>query len=110
MGHDQEVTISCAFCSVNVPIAQTTYNLTGKELICFNCYNKLAKGKQPDKVMQSEEAPEKISYNCTYCSFQFSRARSFEVSGRCVNCGRHSLKVEETNQIILRDRKSLLDY
>ncbi len=107
---NQDVVISCTRCTVNVPIAQTTYDGSGRNLICFNCYNKIAKGIEPDKVVQTAEVPDKISYKCLSCGFKFARSSSFHFGGHCFNCGKTSVQKEETQQIMLRDRKSLLDY
>jgi len=95
---DQDVIISCTRCTINVPIGQTTYETNSRNLICFNCYNKLARGLQPDKIIQSA------------CSYKFSRSREFQFGGRCFHCGKAAVQVEETKQILAKDRKSLLDY
>ncbi|MBS3152839.1 hypothetical protein J4230_05515 [Candidatus Woesearchaeota archaeon] len=107
---DQDVIISCTRCTINVPIGQTTYETNSRNLICFNCYNKLARGLQPDKIIQSAEMPEKVIYKCMACSYKFSRSREFQFGGRCFHCGKAAVQVEETKQILAKDRKSLLDY
>lgn len=107
---NQDVIISCTRCTVNVPIGQTTYESNTKNLICFNCYNKLAKGTQPDRVVQTAEGPDRLTYKCLSCGFAFSRAKSFQFGGHCFNCGKTKVQREETKEIVLRDRKSLLDY
>lgn len=110
MIHDQDVIISCTRCTVNVPIGQTTYENNSKNLICFNCYNKLARGQQPDKIFQTAEAPERTSYKCLSCGFKFTRGREFSFGGQCFNCGKKAVQAEMTRQILTKDKKSLLDY
>ena|SRR3989338_1491841 len=107
---NQDVIISCTRCTINVPIGQTTYENNSKNLICFNCYNKIARGVQPDKLIQSAELPEKIDYKCIACGFNFSRGREFSFGGHCFNCGKATVQIQETKQVIAKDRKSLLDY
>lgn len=110
MNYDQDVIISCTRCTANVPINQTTYDNNGKNLICFACYNKIAQGQVPDRIIQTAEIPDKIHYECLACNFKFSRLRSFQFGGHCFNCGKPKVKVTKTNQVIMKDRKSLLDY
>ena len=107
---NQDVIISCTRCTVNVPIGQTTYENNSKNLICFNCYNKLARGTQPDRIIQTSEAPERLSYKCLSCGSKFSRSREFSFGGQCFHCGKTTVQMEETRQILSKDRKSLLDY
>ena len=107
---NQDVIISCTRCTVNVPIGQTTYESNSRNLICFNCYNKLARGVQPDRVVQYAEAPDKINYKCIACGFKFTRAKAFQFGGHCFNCGKAAVQAEQTKEILARDRKSLLDY
>jgi len=64
MDYDQEVNIACTSCSKKVPISQATYG-TGKSLICFSCYNLIARGAKPDRIVQSAEAPEKVKVDIT---------------------------------------------
>lgn len=108
-GTDQDVIISCTRCTATVPIAQTTYENNSKNLICFNCYNKLAKGVQPDRVLQSSETPQRIDYKCIACGYSFSRPKEFQFGGHCYNCGKAAVQAEQ-NQTLTKDRKSLLDY
>lgn len=110
MVHDQDVIISCTRCTINVPIGQTTYENNSKNLICFNCYNKIIKGVRPDKIIQSADMPDKTDYKCLACGFRFTRARNFQFGGHCFNCGKSAVQMEETKQVLVRDRKSLLDY
>ncbi len=72
---NQEAIIACTRCSSMVSIGQTTYDNNGKSLICFGCYNKLARGVEPDRILQSAEAPDKVDYKCLACGFKFSRAK-----------------------------------
>ena len=108
--NNQDVVISCTRCTSSVPIGQTTYDINGKNLICFNCYNKIVRGAKPDRLVQSAEMPERLNYTCLACGFKFSRAVAFQFGGHCFNCGKPSVQREETKQIVMRDRKSLLDY
>ncbi len=110
MSLNQDVIISCTRCTVNVPIGQTTYENNTRNLICFNCYNKLAKGQEPDRLVQTAEVPEKTAYKCLSCGFKFSRTRNFQFGGHCFNCGKAAVQAEETKQVLFKDRKSLLDY
>lgn len=111
MVHDiQEVTVSCTRCTSNIPIGQTTYDSSGRSLICFNCYNKIARGEQPHKIIQTAVPTDRINYRCFNCKFKFSRSINFNFNGICFNCGRTSVELEETKQIVMKDRKSLLDY
>lgn len=107
---NQDVIISCTRCTANVPIGQTTYENNSKNLICFNCYNKIARGVEPDRVVQTLQAPDRIAYKCLACGFGFSRTKTFQFGGHCFNCGKATVQREETKQFVLRDRKSLLDY
>ena len=108
---NQDILVSCNKCTAKVPITQTTYDQGGKNLICFECYNKLAKGLEPEpyKTLQSAEYPKRISYTCSHCHFKCSRTEDFVFNGLCVNCGRRAVQTEE-KQFVLKDRKSLLDY
>ncbi len=107
---NQDIIISCTRCTINVPIAQTTYNNGGKSLICFNCYNQVVKGSGPERIMQNADLPERVNYNCLSCGFKFSRGASFQFGGKCFNCGKQAVQAEATKQMIARERKSLLDY
>ena len=106
---NQDIVISCTRCTLNVPIAQTTYDNNGKNLICFNCYNHVVKGIQPDKIVQTAQV-DRVNYSCLSCHFKFSRNASFQFGGKCFNCGKHAVQAEATQQVVARDRKSLLDY
>ena len=108
----QEVLVSCNRCTVKVPIGQTIYEKDGQNLICFECYNKIAKGLEPEvyKTMQSADLPAMISYRCNNCNFKFSRPDTFQFGGHCFNCGKAHVVVEEKVVIPMKDRKSLLDY
>ena len=108
--NNQDVVVSCTRCANSVPIGHTTYDSNGKNLICFNCYNKLVKGIKPDRVVQSAEIPDRVKYNCLSCGFKFSRTITFHFGGHCFNCGKSAVQREETKQVLVRDRKSLLDY
>jgi len=111
MGPNQDVIISCTRCTSNVPIGQTTYANNSRNLICFDCYNKIARGQEPDRIVQTAELPDKVGYKCMSCGFSFSRARSFHFGGHCFNCGKASVQLQETSQRIqVKDRKNLLDY
>lgn len=107
---NQDVVISCTRCTVNVPIGQTTYENNSRNLICFNCYNKLARGVQPDVLVQSAQAPDRVGYKCLACGFRFARSKTFHFGGHCFNCGKPTVQLEETRQVMVRDRKNLLDY
>jgi len=107
---NQDVVIACTSCSIKVPISQTTYDNSGKNLICFDCYNLIAKGDRPDRLVQSAEAPEKVYYKCMACGYSFSRSISFHFGGRCFNCSKQSVQVIDTKEVLVKDRKSLLDY
>ncbi len=109
MGYNQDVVVACASCSAKVPISQTTYG-DDKNLICFSCYNSIARGSRPDRVVQTSIAPDKIYYKCNVCGFSFSRSANFQFGGHCFNCGKKSVQVIATNDIVMKDRKSLLDY
>ncbi|MEK6947898.1 MAG: hypothetical protein AABX19_01505 [Nanoarchaeota archaeon] len=109
MDYDQEVNIACTSCSKKVPISQATYG-TGKSLICFSCYNLIARGAKPDRIIQSAEAPEKVNYKCNNCGYNFSRSVNFHFGGACFNCGKYAVEVMKSNEVIMKDRKSLLDY
>lgn len=111
MSHDaQELTVSCTRCTSNVLISHTTYDPSGRNLICFNCYNKLAKGEQPYKVVQTAVPSDRTNYRCFNCNYKFSRLNTFQFTGICFNCGKRTVEIEETKQIIEKDRKTLLDY
>jgi len=109
---NQDILISCTQCALKVPITQTTYNKNGKDLICFECYNKLAKGIEPEqyKTVQSAEYPRKINYKCMSCHYKFSRPENFPFTGICVYCGKKNVSAEQPPQVILKDRKNLLDF
>ena len=107
---EQDVIVSCTRCTNQVPINQTTYENNSKNLICFDCYNKLAQGLHPDRVIQPLEPGERLSYKCSHCSFTFSRSQNFQFNGKCFNCGRTALRTENNQRVIVKDRKSLLDY
>ena len=109
MDYDQDVIIACTGCSKKVPITQATYG-TDKSLICFSCYNLIARGAKPDRILQSAEAPEKVYYKCNNCGYNFSRAVSFHFGGACFNCGKYAVETIQSNEMIMKDRKSLLDY
>ena len=108
---DQDMIIACTRCTCKVPIASTTYDKTGKKLICFECYNKISKGIEPEKyrTIQSEN-PEKVGYKCVSCGYRFSRNSTFQFGGICFNCGKNTVQIEETRQMILKEGKTLLDY
>ncbi len=108
--HEQDVIISCTRCTSNIPISQTTYENNTKNLICFNCYNKLAKGVQPDRLVQSAEAPQKLNYKCIACGYSFSRLKEFQFGGHCFHCGKPTVQLEQSTESLTKDRKSLLDY
>ena len=110
MEPNQDVVIACTSCSNKVPISQTTYGSSNKNLICFSCYNTLARGNKPDKLVQSADMPDRVNYKCMHCNHSFSRASSFQFGGQCFNCGRKSVQVVDTKEIMMKDRKSLLDY
>ncbi|HLC85931.1 MAG TPA: hypothetical protein VJG30_01435 [Candidatus Nanoarchaeia archaeon] len=110
MESNQDIIIACTSCSSRVPISQTTYGSSGKNLICFDCYNSIAKGNKPERVVQSADVPDRVSYKCMSCSHSFSRASTFQFGGQCFNCGKKSVQVVETKDIVMKDRKSLLDY
>ena len=107
---NQDILVSCNQCTLKVPITQTTYDKDGKNLICFECYNKLAQGIEPQvyKTIQSADFPKKIHYKCLNCTFKFSRSEEFSFTGICVNCGKKNIEIEQ--KIVAKDRKSLLDY
>lgn len=107
---DQDTIISCTRCTTNVPLSQTTYDKSGKHLICFNCYNLIAKGIEPDKILQTSEDGDRVNYTCLSCGFKFTRVSTFQFGGRCFNCGKASVQKEATKQMMTKDRKSLLDY
>ena len=106
---NQDIIISCTKCTLNVPIAQTTYDRNGKNLICFSCYNLVAKGGSPEKIIQNAQV-ERVNYECLSCHFKFSRNAEFQFGGKCFNCGKKAVQAENTQKVIARDRKSLLDY
>jgi Zn finger protein HypA/HybF involved in hydrogenase expression len=108
---DQDVVVSCTRCTVNVPINQTTYENNSRNLICFECYNKLAQGLHPDKVVQKAEPSDRLNYKCNNCGFKFSRGVNFQFSGACGNCGKHTLEIEETQQrVLVKDRNNKMDF
>ncbi len=107
----QEVLVSCSKCTLRVPIGHTIYTKDGQNLMCFECYNKIIKGIEPEayKTVQSAEMPKKINYICIACGFKFSRVETFHFGGYCFNCGKAHVQVE--NKIIeTKDKKTLLDY
>lgn len=109
--NNQDILISCARCASNMSINHSTYDSGGKNLICFNCYNKIVRGLKPDKLVQSALTPDKMLYNCLSCGFKFSRTTSFQFGGHCFNCGKSSVQRAETGEnVVFRDRKTLLDY
>lgn len=106
----QEVMIVCKKCDVSVPINKATYDLSGKDLICFECYNKLTKGEEPEKYKTLQSAnSNQVHYKCTYCKHTFSRAEDFHFNGLCFNCGKPNVEVDGKH-VSFKDRKSLLDY
>ena len=109
---NQEVLISCTRCTVKVPIGQTVYEKNGQDVICFECYNKIASGVEPEvyRTIQSAEGPRRINYKCDYCGFRFSRLETFQFGGRCFNCGKEHVGAEEQKTFFTKDRKTLLDY
>ncbi|MBS3167902.1 hypothetical protein J4216_02150 [Candidatus Woesearchaeota archaeon] len=109
MASNQDTVVSCTRCNISVPMSKTTYG-DGKNLICFSCYNKIVKGIIPDKIMQQAEPPQKVDYECHYCGFKFSRTPEFQFGGKCFNCGNRTLRVLNSTQALMKDRKSLLDY
>src|SRR3989338_74382 len=92
---NEESIISCTRCSINVPISQTTYENSSKNLICFECYNKMARGQQPERIILHAESPYKVDYKCMSCGFKFSRGKEFAFGGRCFNCGKASVQTEQ---------------
>jgi len=107
----QDVIVICKKCDLTVPINQTTYDNSGRDLICFECYNKIAKGQEPEKynTVQSADYPVRVHYKCTQCHFTFSRSEEFTFNGLCFNCGKSSVEVDG-KKIEIKDRKNLLDY
>lgn len=103
--------VNCIACTCKVPIGSTIYDKTGTSLICFECYNKLMKGEQIEqyKTIQSSD-PDKLKYLCRNCGFKFSRGRTFKFNGLCFNCGKETVTMEQTTEVIVRNRKTLLDY
>ncbi len=110
MGPKQDLIVMCKKCDLSVPINQTTYTNSRKELICFECYNKIAKGQEPEKykTVQSSDSG-KIHYKCNSCHFTFSRNEGFTFNGLCFNCGKPSVELDG-RRFEVKDRKSLLDY
>ncbi len=109
--NNQDVIISCTRCASNVLIGHSTYDSSGKNLICFNCYNKIVRGLKPDRIIQSALTSDKMQYNCLSCGFKFSRSTSFHFGGNCFNCGKSSVQRTQTGEsVVFRDRKTLLDY
>ena len=110
MSPKQDMIITCKRCDLTVPINQTTYDGSGKDLICFECYNKIAKGLEPEKynTLQSAE-PNKVHYKCNNCHYGFSRNIGFAFNGLCFNCGKQTVEIDGM-KVEVRDRKSLLDY
>lgn len=108
----QDMIVTCNRCALTVPINQTTYDNGGKSLICFDCYNKIVQGLETGqyKIIQSGDVPKRLNYRCSFCNFEVSRSENFTVTGICFNCGKKSLQPSEQNQMMLRDRKSLLDF
>jgi len=109
MKADQGTIICCSRCNLNVPITRSTYE-NGKDLICFDCYNKVVKGKKVDVIVQQAEVPNKVDYTCIACGFKFSRNKEFQFGGQCFNCGKQHVQVIKNRQEVMKDRKSLLDY
>ena len=110
MPHTKDLSISCTRCTTPVSLGQTTYDSSGRNLICFNCYNKIAKGEEPEKIIQSASIPARIDYNCFSCGFKFSRSVAFHFTGICFNCGKQTVRTEKQEHVVMRDRKNLLDY
>ncbi len=108
--NNQDLMITCSRCTNSASIGQTTYDSTGRNLICFNCYNKIARGEEPEKVIQKAAPPERTNYKCIKCGFSFSRNVTFQFTGICFHCGSHTVHIEKNPEIVMQDRKSLLDY
>lgn len=108
---DQDIIVACTVCTSKTQIGSTTYDRTGKNLICFGCYNKIVQGKQPEvyRTIQSEN-PDRLFYNCVACGYKFSRSKEFKFNGLCFHCGKNTIQIEQTQQTITRQRKTLLDY
>src|SRR3989344_261469 len=109
MEPNQDVMVACVECTSKVSLGNTIYDKKGTSLICYECYNKLARGIQPEqyKTVQSSE-PDKLIYNCRSCGFKFSRSKNFKFNGLCFNCGKESLQIEQTQEKLIRNRKTLL--
>ncbi len=108
--NNQDLMVTCTRCTSSISIGQTTYDTTGRNLICFNCYNKIARGEEPEKIIQRAEPVDRVNYKCLRCSFSFSRNTNFQFMGICFNCGCHAVQRERSAEIVMKDRKSLLDY
>jgi DNA-directed RNA polymerase subunit RPC12/RpoP len=107
---NSSVIISCSRCTAHVPITKSTYE-NGKNLICFDCYNKVVKGQIPDRIIQTGAMPDRVNYSCYNCGFKFTRGPDFQFGGQCFNCGKQSIKASKIQQQeVMKDRKSLLDY
>ncbi|MEM4267674.1 MAG: hypothetical protein QXK37_02480 [Candidatus Woesearchaeota archaeon] len=117
-------TVICKKCRQKVSINSVRYDLNGKDLICFDCYDKqqwalkkagFAERREPaselrlSQVAKSEisktqkteqtklEKPkgERIKYICTSCQYRFTMGKQSAQAKRCPYCGKETL--EEDN-------------
>lgn len=99
--------ITCKKCKVKVPIKVMKYDMTGSELICFDCYERQVKGfkgkmsnfnsveqalVRPSEV-RKKETKDTVKYYCTACKFRFSRGKEFGFPKNCPYCSKNAVEV-----------------
>ena len=104
---DESTLITCRKCKVKVPIKVMKYDLSGSELICFDCYERQVKGikgtmqthdfSSPENVMvrpsevRKKETKDTLRYYCTACKFRFSRGKEFGYPKNCPYCSKDAV-------------------
>ncbi len=106
-----EMLIACEQCSAQKEMSALKLDKRRNVLLCSKCYYKAysSNNKVEDHIIQAVDV-KRIKYFCSSCGFKFARSEGFHFGGVCVHCGRKTVRREDTNELLIRDAKTLLDY
>lgn len=109
-------TIICKKCKQKVSLDKVRYDQNGRDLICFECYDKTqwamkkaGFAERPDpsptvklvtpakKPVEKPKNVEKVKYICSMCKYRFSLKKDGEAAKRCPYCGKDSLEEDNFN-------------
>ena len=105
----EEIQIVCQKCTAKQDIGEMRHDKGQDRLVCKKCYyQEYGQGKE-ERVVQSAES-NRVNYYCTSCNFSFSRSEGFVFGGLCFNCGRKTVRRDDTKELVVKQSKNKLDY